>query len=79
MYEEITHDTLLEDMQDEVIDDMNENADVDVNDGSLFYNSVSAAAYELERFIDSSTTCTLNWTRNRLTLTAWSYWQNNVI
>lgn len=49
MYEEITHDTLLEDMQDEVIDDMNENADVDVNDGSLFYNDVSAAAYELEK------------------------------
>ena len=43
MYEEITHDTLLEDMQDEV------ESDVDVTDGSLAYNDLSAAAYEFEK------------------------------
>ena len=43
MYEDITHDTLLEDMQDEV------ESDVDVTDGSLAHNEMSATAYELEK------------------------------
>ena len=49
MYEDITHATLLEDMQDEVIDDMEDGKDVDVEEGSLAYNNMSAAAYEVEK------------------------------
>lgn len=49
MYEDIDHDTLLEDMQDEIVEDMPDGKDVDVDDGSLAFNNISAAAYELEK------------------------------
>lgn len=49
MYEDKTHDSILSDMQDEVLEDMDDDEDIDVNDGSLAFNSMSASAYEHEK------------------------------
>ena len=49
IYEDKTHDSILEEMQDEVVDDMEDGKDIDVSDGSLAFNSLSASAYEQEK------------------------------
>lgn len=49
MYDDKTHDSILEEMQDEVVDDMEDGKDIDVSDGSLAFNNMSATAYECEK------------------------------
>ena len=49
MYDDKTHDSILSDMQDEILEDIDEDEEIDVDDGSLAFNNLSAAAYELEK------------------------------